>query len=129
MHRAHPAAVAGVRIDRGLSVDEVDLKDIFKVLWKELRVSICLGVVLSTFNFLKIVLIDHQPPVIGFTVAIAMILVVMFSNLLGGTLPMAAKRIGVDPALMATPMISSITDMVSSVIFLFTASLLLGIAL
>ena len=116
-------------IIRGLSVDEVDLRDIFKVLWKELRVSICLGVVLSTFNFLKIVLIDHQPPVIGLTVAIAMILVVMFSKLLGGTLPMAAKRIGVDPALMATPMISSITDMVSSVIFLFTASLLLGIAL
>ena len=58
-----------------------------------------------------------------------MILVVMFSKLLGGTLPMAAKRIGVDPALMATPMISSITDMVSSVIFLFTASVLLGIAL
>ena len=116
-------------IIRGLSLDEVDLKDIFKVLWKELRVSICLGVVLSTFNFLKIVFIDQQPPVIGLTVAIAMILVVMFSKLLGGTLPMAAKRIGVDPALMATPMISSITDMVSSVIFLFTASLLLGIAI
>ena len=116
-------------IIRGLSLDEVDLRDIFKVLWKELRVSICLGVVLSTFNFLKIVLIDQQPPVIGLTVAIAMILVVMFSKLLGGTLPMAAKRIGVDPALMATPMISSITDMVSSVIFLFTASLLLGIAI
>ena len=116
-------------IIRGLSLDEVDLKDIFKVLWKELRVSICLGIVLSTFNFLKIVLIDQQPPVIGLTVAIAMILVVMFSKLLGGTLPMAAKKIGVDPALMATPMISSITDMVSSVIFLFTASLLLGIAI
>ena len=116
-------------IIRGLSVDEVDLKDIFKVLWKELRVSICLGVVLSAFNFLKIVIIDQQPPVIGLTVAIAMILVVMFAKLLGGTLPMAAKKIGVDPALMATPMISSVTDMVSSVIFLVTASLLLGIAI
>ena len=64
-----------------------------------------------------------------FFVAIAMIIVVMFAKLLGGMLPMAAKKIGVDPALMATPMISSITDMVSSVIFLFTASLVLGIAL
>ena len=81
------------------------------------------------FNFLKIVLVDGQPPEIGITVAIAMIIVVMFAKLLGGMLPMAAKKIGVDPALMATPMISSITDMVSSVIFLFTASIVLGIAL
>ena len=72
---------------------------------------------------------DQQPAAIGLTVAIAMIIVVMFAKLLGGMLPMAAKKIGVDPALMATPMISSITDMVSSVIFLFTASLVLGIAL
>ena len=75
------------------------------------------------------ILIDQQPPLIGLTVAISMILVVMFAKLFGGTLPMAAKKIGVDPALMATPMISSVTDMVSSVIFLFTASILLGIAI
>jgi len=120
---------AATLIIRGLSVDEVDLKDVFKVLWKELRVSIILGVVLSVFNFAKIVLVDQQPPEIGLTVALAMIIVVMFAKLLGGMLPMAAKKIGVDPALMATPMISSITDMVSSVIFLFTASIVLGIAL
>ena len=120
---------AATLIIRGLSVDEVDLKDVFKVLWKELRVSVIIGIVLSIFNFLKIVLVDGQPPEIGITVAIAMIIVVMFAKLLGGMLPMAAKKIGVDPALMATPMISSITDMVSSVIFLFTASIVLGIAL
>ncbi len=120
---------AATLIIRGLSVDEVDLKDAGKVLWKEFRVSICLGVVLSVFNFLKITLIDRQDPMIGMTVAVAMILVIMFAKLLGGMLPMAAKKIGVDPALMATPMISSVTDMVSSVIFLFTASVLLGIAL
>ncbi len=120
---------AATLIIRGLSVDEVDLKDAAKVLWKELRVSIILGVVLSIFNFAKIVLVDQQSPQIGLTVALAMIIVIMFAKLLGGMLPMAAKKIGVDPALMATPMISSITDMVSSVIFLFTASLVLGIAL
>ena len=120
---------AATLIIRGLSVDEVDLKDAGRVLWKEFRVSICLGVVLSVFNFLKITLIDRQDPMIGVTVAVAMILVIIFAKLLGGMLPMAAKKIGVDPALMATPMISSVTDMVSSVIFLFTASVLLGIAL
>ena len=120
---------AATLIIRGLSVDEIDLKDALKVLWKELRISIILGVVLSAFNFLKITLIDHQSPMIGLTVAVAMIIVVMFAKLLGGMLPMGAKKLGVDPALMATPMISSITDMVSSVIFLLTASILLGISL
>lgn len=120
---------AATLVIRGLSVDEIDLKDAAKVLWKELRVSIILGIVLSAFNFLKITLIDHQSPMIGLTVAVAMIIVVMFAKLLGGMLPMGAKKLGVDPALMATPMISSVTDMVSSVIFLLTASILLGIAL
>ena len=120
---------AATRIIRGLSVDELDMGDTLKIFWKEFRVSIVLGVVLSAFNFMKIVLVDHQEPKIGLTVAVAMIIVVMFAKLLGGMLPIGAKKLGVDPALMATPMISSITDMVSSVIFLLTASILLGITL
>ena len=114
---------------RGLSVDEIDLKDVFKVIWKELRVSIILGLILSAFNFAKIMIIDQQPISIALTVALSMVVVIVFAKLLGGMLPMAAKKIGVDPALMATPMISSLTDMVSSCIYLFTASLILGITL
>ena len=120
---------AATLIIRGLSVDEVDLKDAGKVLWKELRVSIILGLVLSVFNFLKIILIDGQSVMIGLTVALSMVMVIVFAKLLGGMLPMLAKKVGVDPALMATPMISSLTDMVSSCIYLLTASILLGIAL
>ena len=100
-----------------------------KVLWKELRVSIILGVILSGFNLLKIVFVDGQTVLIGLTVAVSMILVIIFAKLLGGMLPMLAEKLGVDPALMATPMISSLTDMVSSCIYLLTASILLGIAL
>lgn len=111
-----------------MSVDEINLKDLGKVMWKELRISIILGVILSAFNFLKIVFVDGQTVMIGLTVAVSMIAVVLFAKLLGGFLPMAAK-IKVDPALMATPMISSITDMVSSCIYLLIASILLGIAL
>ena len=125
----NPGIQAATLIIRGLSVDEIDLKDVAKILWKEFRVSIILGVVLSAFNFLKILIIDGQPPLIGLTVAMSMILVIMFAKLLGGMLPMLAKKVGVDPALMATPMISSLTDMVSSCIYLLTASILLGIAL
>lgn len=120
---------AATLIIRGLSVDEVGLKDAGKVLWKELRVSVILGFVLSLFNFLKIVFIDGEPVMLGLTVALSMVLIVVFAKLLGGMLPMLAKKVGVDPALMATPMISSLTDMVSSCIYLLTATLLLGIAL
>jgi magnesium transporter len=120
---------AATLVIRGLSVDEINLKDLGKVMWKEFRISIILGVVLSVFNFLKIVLVDGQTVMIGLTVAVSMIAVVLFAKLLGGFLPMAAKKIKVDPALMATPMISSITDMVSSCIYLLIASILLGIAL
>ncbi len=120
---------AATLIIRGLSIDEINLKDVGKVLWKEFRISIILGVVLSLFNFLKIVFIDRQTVIIGLTVAVSMIAVVLFAKLLGGFLPMAAKKLRVDPALMATPMISSITDMVSACIYLLIASILLGVAL
>ena len=62
-------------------------------------------------------------------IAAIVLLVIIFAKLLGGMLPMLAKKVGVDPALMATPMISSLTDMVSSCIYLLIASVLLGVAL
>lgn len=112
-----------------MAVDEIDLKDAFKVFWKELRISIILGGILSILNFAKVVLIDGQTVMIGLTVALSLILIVMFAKLLGGLLPMAAKRVGIDPALMASPMMASLTDMFSAVAFLIIASLLLGISL
>ena len=120
---------AATLIIRGMSVDEIDLKDALKVTWKELRISLLLGFVLSALNFAKVVLIDGETVMIGLTVASSLVVVIMFAKLLGGLLPMAAKKVGIDPALMATPMISSITDLVSAVTFLLMASLLLGIAL
>ena len=116
-------------IIRGMSTDEIDLKDALRVMWKEFRVSIILGTVLSSINFAKIIFIDGNPPMIALTVSLSMILVIIFAKLLGGLLPMAAKRIGIDPALMATPMISSITDTVSTLTYLLLATLLLGLAL
>ena len=120
---------AATLVIRGMSVDEIDLKDALKVAWKELRISVILGLVLSVFNFAKVVFIDGQPPLIGLTVAASMVVVIMFAKLLGGLLPMAAKRLGIDPALMATPMISSVTDMVSAVTYLLIASIVLGISI
>ena len=120
---------AATLVIRGMAVDDIDLRDAFKVFWKELRISIIIGVTLSIFNFAKIMIIDGESVWVALTVALSMIFVVMFAKLVGSLLPMAAKRIGIDPALMANPMISSVTDMVSAITFLLTASLLLGISL
>ncbi|HIU25583.1 MAG TPA: magnesium transporter [Candidatus Copromorpha excrementigallinarum] len=120
---------AATLVIRGLALDDIDLKDGFKVFWKELRISIIIGVILSAVNLLKVIFVDGESLLIGLTVAVSMIVIIMFAKLVGGLLPMAAKKIGIDPALMATPMISSLTDMVSAVTFLLIASAFLGIAL
>lgn len=120
---------AATLIIRGMAVDDIDLKDAGKVFWKELRISIILGCALSIFTMAKVIIMDGQSVMIGLTVALSMVLVIVFAKLLGGLLPMAAKKCGVDPALMATPMISSLTDMVSAITFLLMASILLGISL
>ena len=122
-------SLAATLVIRGMAVDDIDLKDALKVAWKEFRISIILGISLSILNMAKVVFIDGQKVIIGFTVALSMIIIVVFAKLLGSLLPMAAKKLGIDPALMANPMISSLTDMFSSVTFLLIASLLLGITL
>ena len=116
-------------IIRGMSVGDVEPRDFLKVMWKEFRVSIILGVSLSAINFAKIMIIDHQSASIAATVALSMICIVAFGKLLGSMLPIGAKRIGIDPALMATPMIQSISDMVSSTLFMLIAACVLGIAI
>lgn len=120
---------AATLVIRGLSLGDIELKDTLKVFWKEFRVSIILGIVLSAFNFAKIMLIDRESVQIAITVCASMMAVVIFAKLIGGMLPMLAKRLGIDPALMATPMISSLTDMVSSFVYLLMATAVLGISL
>jgi len=118
---------ASTLIVRGLALGEVDYDDAFRVLWKELRVSVCIGIVLSIFNFAKIILIDGQDWSVAMTVCVSMILIIAFAKCLGGMVPMLAKKIGADPALMANPVIGSLTDTVSVLIYFFMATLILGL--
>ena len=120
---------AATLIIRGLSLGDIELKDAFRVFWKEFRISIILGAILSAFNFAKIILIDQESMAIAFTVCGSILIVIMFAKLIGGLLPMLAKRLGIDPALMASPMISSLTDMVACLAYLAMASAILGIAI
>lgn len=112
---------------RGMALGDLELKDAGKVLWKEARVSFFIGIVLSSLNFLRICYLDGQGPWIGLTVCGSMLIIVMAAKIIGSMLPMVAKKVGIDPALMASPMIASLTDMVSVVTYFALATLILGI--
>lgn len=112
---------------RGMAVDDIDLSDAWKVLWKELRISFIIGILLSALNFARICWFDGQGTMIALTVSSAMLVIVIAAKTIGSMLPMAAKKVGIDPALMASPMISSLTDMVSVVTYFAMASWFLGI--
>lgn len=114
-------------IIRSLSTNEVELRDWWKVAWKEVRISLCISLCLSVINFLRVIFLDGESVLVAFTVCSAMIIVVVVAKTLGGLLPMAAKAVGIDPALMAGPVVSSLTDMFSLVIYFLCATLILGI--
>lgn len=118
---------ASTLIVRGLALNEVELEDTLKVLWKEFRISFCVGAVLSLCNFIKILLLDGQPVTVALTVCISLILIVAFAKCLGGMVPLLAKKLNADPALMANPVIASLTDMVSVLIYFMIATIVLGI--
>lgn len=120
-------AQSATLIIRGLAVGDVELKDAKKILWKEVRISFLVGSVLSALNFAKIYFLDGEGSLIALTVCASMLLIIMVAKIIGGLLPIAAKKVRIDPALMASPMIASITDMVSVVTYFALATLILGI--
>jgi magnesium transporter len=117
---------ASTLIIRGLAVGELEIRDAGKVLWKELRISLLLGVSLSAINLCKILFLDHQTLQVGITVCCAQILVIVLAKCLGGMLPLLAKKIGIDPALMAAPFISTLTDTFACMIYFSIATVVLG---
>lgn len=114
-------------IIRGMALGDVEVNDILRVIWKELRISIFVGVLLGVFNFFKVTMLDGRPWDIALTISVSLLAIVIFAKVVGGTLPMIAKKCKIDPALMANPVIASITDMFSATIYLIFATLLLGI--
>ncbi len=118
---------ASVSVIRSLSLDEVEFKDTFKVIWKEIRVALLCGIVLALANFVKLLLIDHVTVLIALVVCITLIVTVFFAKLIGCSLPMIAKRLGFDPAVMASPFITTLVDACSLLIYFKMASILLGI--
>lgn len=112
---------------RGMALDEIELSDAFRVLWKEIRISTIIGISLSVLNFARIYWFDGQSALIAMTVSVSMLVIVIAAKSIGSMLPMIAKRVGIDPALVASPMISSLTDMVSVVTYFLLATAILNL--
>ena len=117
-----------------MSLGEVDFSDVLKVLWKELRVSFLCGLCLACANFAKMLLIDQMllgndavTTSVCLVVCLTILFVVVFAKCVGCSLPILAEKIGLDPAVMASPFISTIVDATSLLIYFRFASMLLGI--
>ena len=123
---------ASVTIIRALSLGEIEFKDIFKVIFKEARVSLLCGITLAAANFAKIMLFDrlvlHNEGItipVAMVVCLTMIVTIFIAKLVGCTLPMIAKKIGFDPAVMASPFITTIVDAISLFVYFQIATALL----
>ncbi len=125
---------ASVTIIRGLSLGEIGVKDVFKVMWKEFRVSILCGISLAAAAFLKVILIDgllmgnsDVSVTVALVVALTLWLTVICAKLIGCSLPIVAKKLGFDPAVMASPFITTIVDAVSLLVYFGFAKMFLPI--
>lgn len=112
---------------RGMAVGEIQLKDFVKVFWKELRVSMLVGVVLSAVNFVRLIITYPGNQMVALTVALALFVTVLLAKTVGGVLPMVAKLCHADPAIMAAPLITTIVDAISLVVYFRIACALLPI--
>ena len=122
-------------IIRSMSLGDVEMKDIFKVIWKELGVALICGIVLAVANFAKMMILDraniiangYSPVLISVVVSLSLALTVLIAKFIGCALPMLAKKIGFDPAVMASPLITTIVDAVSLMVFFNIAVMVLHI--
>lgn len=102
---------------RGIALEEIEFLDIFRVIWKELRVSILVGFILSAVNFIRIYYFTRSGLETSLVVAISMFLTVIMAKVVGGVLPLVAKSLKIDPAIMASPLITTIVDTAALIIF------------
>lgn len=116
---------ASVTIIRGLSLGDIEFKDIFKVIWKEFRVALLCGVTLAIANFAKMLVIDRVSIVVSAVVCLTLVCTIIVAKIIGCTLPILAKAVKLDPAVMASPFITTIVDALSLLVYFTFASYIL----
>jgi magnesium transporter len=121
-------AQSSTLIIRGMAVGEIELRDIIRVAWREIRVAAICGLVLGLINFIRIYLMNGRDLWLSFTVTLALFCTVMMAKTVGSLLPIVAKRLKIDPAIMATPLITTIVDAASLIIYFAIAKAIFGIA-
>ncbi len=127
-------AQASTAVIRSLSLGDTEPRDVLRVMWKEWRVSLICGLTLAVVNFVKMLLVDglllqnaNVTAAVAATVSLSIVFIVMFAKVVGSVLPIAAEKMGVDPAVMSNPLISTLTDAVSLLIYIYVAKLVLHI--
>ncbi|MEG0593132.1 MAG: magnesium transporter [Coprobacillus sp.] len=118
---------ASVSVIRAISLDEIDFKELPTIILKELRVSCLVGGTLAIANFAKVLLIDQTSLMVATVVCMTLFVTVVVAKLVGCTLPILANKIGFDPAVMASPFITTIVDALSLIVYFTVAGALLGI--
>ena len=120
---------ASVSVIRALSLGEIEFKSMFKVLWKELRVAALCGLTLAAANFVKLMVFDlrgnENAVVIALVVSLTLVGTIIMAKIVGSSLPLLSSKIGLDPAVMANPLISTVCDSLSLLIYFGVASTLL----
>ena len=125
---------SSVTVIRALSLDELELSDVFAVLWKEVRTAVLCGISLAAVCFLKVLLVDrllmHNESIslsVDLVICLALGVTVVMAKMVGCTLPLLAKRLGFDPAVMASPFITTIVDALSLLVYFLFAKTILGL--
>ena len=118
---------ASTLVIRGLATGEIEMKDVFRVMWKEFRISILVGITLAIVNFGRLMLIEKVEAHIAMTVSLTLIVTIMIAKIIGSLAPLAAKKLKLDPAIMAGPLITTFVDAVTLTVYFSIASLLLNI--
>ncbi len=118
---------ASVTVIRGLSLGEIVYRDVPRVLWKEIRVALLCGLTLAAANFVKLMLFDRVGTAVSLTVCLTLIAAVLTAMVVGCLLPVGAKKLGFDPAVMASPFITTIVDALSLLVYFRFATWILGI--
>lgn len=116
-----------VTIIRGLSLNEIKFKDVFAIIFKEFRVGILIGITLALANFIKLMLFDKVGLMVSLVICLTLIITVIIAKLIGCILPILAKKIGFDPAVMASPFITTLVDACSLIIYFKIAVIFLNI--
>ena len=114
-------------IIRGLALGEITTKDIFKVIFKEFKVSIVVASILSSVNFLRLYFFTSAGFMVSLTVCASLFFTIVLAKVVGGILPIISKKLNLDPAIMASPLITTIVDAFALIVYFAFAKLLLGI--